>query len=83
MSSLRLAQAFVRAASPEGHDPLSGLPSLREHMRDAHGLDTAGMLPLRVLLHMHEDDHAGDPREAWHGSGDAARSPGFVAVRAG
>ena len=49
-------------------------------MRDAHGLGTAGMLPLRVLLSMHEQDHAGGEPQ-WGGSGDAARSPGFIARR--
>lgn len=80
MSSLRLAWAFTRAAAPEGHEALEDLASLREHMREAHGLDAAGMLPLRVLLGMHEQDHEGAEPE-WGGSPDASRSPGFVAGR--
>jgi len=53
--------------------------SVREHMRGAHGLDAAGMLPLRVLLSMHEQDHGGEPE--WDGSADASRTPRFTARR--
>lgn len=56
------------------------LPSLRAHMRDMHGLDTAGMLSLRVLLSIHGQDHGAD-EGAWGGSADASRSPGFIARR--
>lgn len=56
------------------------MPSVREHMRGAHGLDTAGMLPLRVLLSVHEQDHA-DREPQWGGSADASRSPRFTARR--
>jgi hypothetical protein len=49
-------------------------------MRDAHGLNSAGMLPLRVLLHLHEQDHA-DREPQWGGSADASRSPRFTARR--
>lgn len=38
------------------------------------------MIPLRVLLHLHEADH--DEREPqWHGSADASRSSEFTARR--
>lgn len=56
------------------------MASVREHMRAAHGLDVAGMLPLRVLLSMHEQDHDA-PEQQWGGSPDASRSPGFIARR--
>lgn len=55
------------------------MASVREHMRGAHGLDAAGMLPLRVLLSMHEQDHGSEPE--WGGSADASRAPGFIAGR--
>lgn len=56
------------------------LPSLREHMHEMHGLSAAHMLPLRVLLRLHEEDHAdGDPQ--WGGSADMSRAPGFIARR--
>ncbi len=49
-------------------------------MREQHDFPEAGMIPQRVLLHLHEADH--DPGEPdWHGSADASRSPGFTAMR--
>jgi hypothetical protein len=89
MSSLRLAEAFLRAAAPEGHEPLSDLPALRRHMTEVHGFAAADLIPRGVLLRMHDQDHYsghGDPHErtgedAWQHSGDAAHSPGFIAGR--
>lgn len=78
--SLRLAQAFLRAAAPDGHGPVTDPASLRAHMAGEHGFDAAGMLPLRVLLSLHDKEHAGH-EDTWGGSADASRSPGFVAMR--
>jgi hypothetical protein len=75
--SLRLAEAFIRTAVPEGHEPLRSLEDLRGHMYGTHNWDVAYMLPQRVLLHLHDKEHA-EPE--WHGSPDASRSPGFTAV---
>lgn len=48
-------------------------------MREDHEFPEAGMIPQRVLLHLHEADH--DDREPdWQGSADASRSPGFTAM---
>jgi hypothetical protein len=80
MTSLRLAEAFIRTAAPEGHEPLRDLAELRAHMDNVHQLGVAGMLPLHVLMHMHEKDH-GDHEQEWRGSPDASRSPRFTAVR--
>lgn len=80
MNSLRLAEAFTRAAAPEGHKPLRTLEDLRSHMYGTHNWDVAYLLPQRVLLHLHEKEHAGHEDE-WHGSPDASRIPGFTAVR--
>ena len=77
-NSLRLAEAFLRAAAPEGHEPLRDLAELRGHMNGVHGLDVAGMLPQRVLLRLHEKEHA-DPGSSWHGSPDAASNIRFIA----
>lgn len=55
-------------------EPPRDLGELRDHMRDVHNLDVAGMLPLRVLLHVHEEDHAEHPHH-WSGSPDASRAP--------
>lgn len=78
--SLRLAEAFTRAATPEGHEPLHSLEDLRGHMYGTHNQDVAYLLPLRTLLHLHEQDHAAaDPQ--WDGSADASRSPRFTARR--
>lgn len=78
MNSLRLAEAIIRAAAPEGHEPLRSLEDLRGHMYGTHNLDVAYMLPQGVLLHLHDKEHA-EPE--WHGSPDASRSPGFTARR--
>ena len=79
MTSLRLAEALLRAVAHEGHQ-IRDLDSLRAHMSGEHGLDVAGMLPQKVLLNLHEKDHSGTE---WHGSSDASRSPGYVAARGG
>jgi hypothetical protein len=80
MNSLRLTEILIRTATPEGHDAPTDLASLRDHMRDHHGLGVAGILPLRVLLSMHEQDHdSAEPQ--WGGSADASRAPGFIARR--
>jgi hypothetical protein len=78
--SLRLAEAFTRAAAPEGHEPLRNLEDLRGHMYGAHNWDVAYILPLRTLLRLHEKEH-GDHEQEWHGSPDASRSSGFTARR--
>jgi hypothetical protein len=66
--------------SPSGYvEPPQDLESLREHMREHHGFDAAHMLPLRVLLSLHEQDHADDPEPRWGGSPDMSRSPRFIA----
>jgi hypothetical protein len=77
-TSLRLAEALIRTAVPEGHEPLRDLAELRAHMDGAHQLGVAGMLPLHVLMHMHEQEHA-EPQ--WHGSPDSSRSGEFTARR--
>jgi hypothetical protein len=71
VSSLRLAEAFIRAASPDGHQ-IRSLQDLRDHMAGTHGLDVAHMLPQRVLMSMHEKDHS-DMEPEWNGSSDAYR----------
>jgi len=76
--SLRLAEALIRTAVPEGHEPLRDLAELRAHMDGTHQLGVAGMLPLHVLMHMHEEEHA-EPQ--WHGSPDSSRSTEFTARR--
>lgn len=78
--SLRLTQAFIRAASPEGHPPLGSLSELRQHMAGTHGFDAAGIMPLRVLMHVHEKDHEDGPGQ-WNGSADSSGNPGFIARR--
>jgi hypothetical protein len=91
--SLRLAEAFLRTAVPEGHEPLRTLQELREHMDGPHDLGVASYLPQRVLMSMHEESHRdlvhphgrppGEPRDeddSW--TADAAHSPGFIARRA-
>jgi hypothetical protein len=79
MTSLRLAEAFIRTAVPEGHEPLRDLAELRAHMDGTHQLGVAGMLPLQVLMHLHENVHQDEPE--WHGSPDSSRSSGFTARR--
>jgi hypothetical protein len=79
-TSLRLAEALIRTAVPEGHEPLRDLAELRAHLDGAHRLGVAGMLPMHVLMHMHEEDHSGAEPE-WHGSPDSSRGPGFIARR--
>lgn len=71
MSSLRLAEAFIRAASPEGHQ-IRSLQDLRDHMSGAHDLDVAHMLPQAVLMGLHEQDHS-DMEPEWSGSSDSYR----------
>jgi len=78
MTSLRLAEAFIRTAVPEGHEPLRDLAELRAHMDGTHQLGVAGMLPLHVLMHLHEQEHA---EPGWHGSPDSSRSSEFTARR--
>lgn len=75
MTSLRLAEALLRATAHDGH-VIRSLDDLRGHMLGEHGLGVAGMLPQKVLLNLHEKDHSGTD---WHGSPDASRSPGFTA----
>lgn len=70
--------AFRMAAAPEGHEPLRTLEELRGHMHGVHGLDIAHMLPQRVLLSLHDKEHA-EPE--WHGSPDSSRLPGFTGRR--
>jgi hypothetical protein len=62
---------------------VTDLKALREHMRDAHGLEVAHMLPQRVLLSMHEEeDHGPESQDPpWYGSSDASSNPGFIARR--
>lgn len=55
------------------------LESLRAHMRDMHGFGEAGMLPLKVLLRLHEQDHEAHAHGRWDGSPDSSRTPGFIA----
>jgi hypothetical protein len=71
VTSLRLAEAFTRAATPEGHQ-IRSLQDLREHMSGAHDLDVAHMLPQRVLMSMHEQDHS-EMEPPWSGSSDSYR----------
>lgn len=56
------------------------LESLRAHMKEMHGFDAAHMLPERVLMHVHEKDHAEGGTD-WDGSPDSSRAPGFIARR--
>lgn len=49
-------------------------------MRADHDFPEAGMIPLRVLLRLHEKEHD-DPDQEWHGSPGSSRSPGFTAMR--
>lgn len=80
MNSLRLAEAIIRAAAPEGHEPLHSLEELRGHMHGTHNWDVAYLLPQKVLMHLHEKEHS-DHEGEWQGSADSSRSPGFTARR--
>ena len=92
--SLRLTEAFLRTAVPEGHEPIRTLQELREHMDGPHEFGVARYLPQSILMSMHEESHrdlmyphgrpAQEPRDPddddWW-TADAAHSPGFIARR--